>query len=216
MNQNRRTFGVLAKVLSTLLVFHMTACGAAGDEVISFCGVAAGSGANATVESRADFPSGPFGVEICSVIDNLSFTLGDETKISFQDMRSDPTRRLLLISTSAGWCTACIEEQPALEALYDERQDQGLEVMVALFQDASYAPATPLLAERWKEQYDLDLTVVADPDIGSGDVKFALSPYYNTALTPMNMLIDLESMTILEIILGWDENRMTSIIDAIL
>ena len=73
------------------------------------------------------------------------------------------------------------------------------------------------MATQWKDRHNLDLTVVVDPASKSGgDLVFALSPYYDTAQTPMNMLIDLESMTILEITLGWDENRMTSIIDAML
>jgi hypothetical protein len=217
MNHYPRPFEVMGKALCFLLIFTMAGgCGAVDDEGISFCGVPAGNGENATPESRAEYPSGPYGLEICSVIDNLSFTLDDESEYTFQDIRADPTRRLLLISTSAGWCTACIEEQPALEALYDARNEEGLEVMVALFQDSNFAPATPLYAKNWKEQYDLDLTIVIDPASATGDTEFALSPYYNTALTPMNMLVDLESMTILEIILGWDKNRMTTIIDAML
>jgi len=49
------------------LVVLIAGCGA-HDEQISFCGIVSGSGKNATVESRATYPEGPFGVETCSVI----------------------------------------------------------------------------------------------------------------------------------------------------
>lgn len=212
----------MAKLRTTLSRFLIgmaclgAATGCGGEDVaLSFCEITAASGANSTAESRSNYPSGPFGIEVCDRIENLSFTTTDEKTLSLQDIRSNPDARLLLISTSAGWCAACIEEQPVLEDLYNTRNEKGLEVMVALFQDAVYSPASAALAQQWTDQFELNLKVVADPAKDTGDLEFALSPYYDTNLTPMNMLVDLESMTILEINVGWNI-EMVSIIDAML
>ena len=57
------------------------------------------------------------------------------------------------MTTSAEWCTACIKEQPKLEDLYQEYGEQGLEVMVSMFQDDQFSPATPEVAQLWKNRF---------------------------------------------------------------
>jgi hypothetical protein len=79
--------------------------------------------------------------------------------------------------------------------------------MVAVFEDRDYQPATPALAGEWQEEHGLTFPVVADPD-------FLLADYYDTALTPMNMIVDVNTMSILRISTGWDPSAITAIIEA--
>jgi thiol-disulfide isomerase/thioredoxin len=154
---------------------------------------------------RTRYPGG--GVSEGETIGNLEFVGPDGECFSFADIYSDADNKLLLLSTSAGWCSACIEEQPALEALHEQYRERGLFVMVSLFQYKNYSAADAALAKAWVDTYDLDLKVVADPE-------FVLSAYYDTSLTPMNMMVDLDTMTILKITTGWDPALVQSIIDA--
>lgn len=153
------------------------------------------------------YPAGPYGVEEGSVLEDLSFLLPDNTSISLSDIRNEDGAKILMVSTSAGWCTACIEEQPTLQQYHNTYGPSGLEIMVSLFQDANYTPATVGYVKQWKNQYNLDFWVVADPD-------FIWSAYYDSSLTPMNMIIRLEDMKILYLRTGFDESTVEAIIGA--
>ncbi len=153
-----------------------------------------------------EYADGPFGVEEGDTIADLSFVLPDGEGFSFGELYNDPEAKLLLLSTTAGWCTACIEEQPELQALHLAHKDQGLMVMVSIFEDIQYQPAGAIHAELWKETYGLDFIVVADPE-------FSLGAYYDTSLTPMNMFVDLETMEIIKITTGWNPTLVDAIIN---
>ncbi|MBR58576.1 MAG: hypothetical protein CMH54_11205 [Myxococcales bacterium] len=152
------------------------------------------------------YAAGPYGVEEGDTIADLSFVLSDGGEFSFGELYNDPDAKLLLLSTTAGWCTACIEEQPELQALHLAHKDQGLVVIVSIFEDIQYQPAGPSHAKQWKEAYGLDFRVVADTD-------FELSAYYDTSLTPMNMFVDLETMEIIKITTGWNPTLVDAIIN---
>jgi thiol-disulfide isomerase/thioredoxin len=121
---------------------------------------------------------------------------------------NDGNNKVMLVSTSAGWCSACIEEQPKLAELYREYADRGLYILITLFENADFAPADVRLAEQWKRRYDLPFTVVADP-------AFQFSTYYDRDATPMTMLVDVENMLILKIATGFNEPEVRAIIDAV-
>lgn len=167
----------------------------------------AGPASDATSSDRTSYPTGPYGVAQGDVIEALSFTTADDGTYGLADIFADPDTSLLLLSTAAGWCTACIEEQGALEELTATYGAEGLAVMVALFEDRDYQPATPGLAGEWQQEHALTFPVVADPE-------FVLADYYDTALTPMNMIVDVNTMTILRISTGWDPSAITAIIEA--
>lgn len=168
------------------------------------CAGPAGSGA---ASDRSSYPAGPYGVAQGDVIEPLSFSTPEGEPWGLGDVFADVDASLLLLSTAAGWCTACIEEQGALEELAATHGPAGLRVMVAVFEDRDYQAATPALAGAWAEEHGLTFPVVADPD-------FLLADYYDTALTPMNMIVDVNTMTILRISTGWDPSAITAIIEA--
>jgi len=153
------------------------------------------------------YPAGPYGLAEGDIIQDLAFVLPDGGELRLSDIRNVPGAKLLMVSTSAGWCTACIEEQPKLQNFYEVYGPDGLQVMVSLFEDINYNPATEGLAKQWKAQYDLDIWIVADPD-------FVWDAYYDSSLTPMNMIVRLEDMIILYLKTGFDESTVEAIINA--
>ncbi|MEL6179696.1 MAG: TlpA disulfide reductase family protein [Myxococcota bacterium] len=159
--------------------------------------------------TRNAYPS-CYGKAEGELLENLVFLQPDETPVSMNDFYQDPSNKVMLVSTSASWCGACIEEQPALQAMYDRFGDQGLVVLVALFEDAQFNPATPELAGDWRERYELNgVDVVADPD-------FLFEDYYDASLTPMNMIVDLSTMTIVYIETGWDPSQVEATVRSLL
>lgn len=168
---------------------------------------AAGSGGPGAASDRSAYPAGPYGTSEGAVLEDLTFVTPAGEPLSLSDIHADPANRLLLISTAAGWCTACIEEQPALEELHAQHQADGLVVLVALFEDRDYQPADAALAEAWQQQHELSFHVVADPEFRLGD-------YYDTSATPMNMIVDIDTMEILVLQTGWDRAIVESVIEA--
>lgn len=155
------------------------------------------------------YPSEPYGTALGRVIQPLEFINSDQSVFNTTSIYEDLSKKLLLVTTSAEWCTACIKEQPTLQSMYEEYKDAGLEIMVSLFQDRDFEPATAELAQRWIDKYNLDFIVVADPTDPS---KF--SPYYDVSLTPMVMLIDLQNMSINYLTQGFDEDQVRGLIEA--
>ena len=155
------------------------------------------------------YPEGPYGEAKDETIADLSLTNIDGSPWRFGDLYRDLSKSLLLLTTSAEWCTACIKEQPKLKELYQEFGDQGLAVLVSMFQDSNFEPATPEVAERWRDKYDLSFDVVADTEDPS-----ILSAYYDINLTPMVMLIDLSTMSIVYLNQGFDEDQVRIQIEA--
>jgi peroxiredoxin len=156
---------------------------------------------------REGYPAGPYGVTEGSIIAPLEFIDSDGTPFSLQDIYTDSTNQLLLVATSAGWCSSCVEEQAELQGLHESYGPEGLYVMVSLFEDAAFEPADSAFAAQWKKQHKLGFTVVADPEFAFGD-------YYDSSLTPMTMLVDLSSMEIIKLSTGWDPGMVQAIIEA--
>ena len=142
------------------------------------------------------------------MIDSLTFTNIDESEFSLDaDVYKDSNTKLLLLVTAAGWCTACREEQPALESLYQTYNSQGLELVVAVFEDNNYNAATPDFAASWRDSYSLTFPVVADTD-------FKLGAYYDPSLTPMAMIVDVDTMTIINIQIGAQPTTLETLIQS--
>jgi hypothetical protein len=67
---------------------------------------------------RIGYPG--FGTEVGSIIEPLEFLDTSGEPFGLDDVYAQGSNRVLLLTTSAGWCTACIEEQFALQALYTD------------------------------------------------------------------------------------------------
>ncbi len=166
-----------------------------------------GAAPEACVDVRAGYPAGPYGEGEGDVIANLAFTDAEGAPLDLAALHAPCANRLLLVSTSAGWCTACREEQPKLRQLHQDFRGDGLVVMVAYFEDDNYEPGTVELAAGWRDRYDLSFPVVLDASFAFGD-------YYDRELTPMTMLVDLETMEIVKIMTGYDDSVVRSLLGA--
>jgi thiol-disulfide isomerase/thioredoxin len=153
------------------------------------------------------YPAGPFGTLVGSRIGPLEFPTVVGSNFSFdQDVFQDESVKLVLVSTAAGWCTACREEQPALVELYNDHRDEGLLVIIAIFEDNDSSPVTQEFAEGWVNQYGIPFPALIDEfnDFAS---------FYVPTLAPMNMFLDGETMEIIDITIGaLDESTAGAII----
>ena len=152
---------------------------------------------------------GTFGTEVGEVIAPLDFGAPEGFAFGLQDIYQQSDTRLLLMTTSSGWCAACKEEQPTLASIHSEFRESGLEIMVVLFQKQDYSAADIRMAERWKDRYELDFPVVADPD-------FITQPYYpggDASATPLVMIIDTSTMEILFKATGFREQTVRALVE---
>jgi thiol-disulfide isomerase/thioredoxin len=154
---------------------------------------------------RTAYPEAEFGIEEGDVIENHGFTLVDGTATDFQAFRANDDNKLMLLSTAAGWCGACREEQGVLQELADTHGSDGLVVLVTIFEDNNNQVADTDFVQGWIDQYSLTFDVVLD-------APFVMDAYYDSTLTPMNMFIDLDTMEIVRITVGFDR----SVVDAII
>ncbi len=143
------------------------------------------------------YPSGPYGTRIGDRIEDLTFTTIDGTSVSFHDFYWDTTRELLLVFQTAGWCDACAYESRYLNGIYSTYWSQGLAIMAAVFEDDYGYPATREYAQQYARTYGFLFTTVVDSPS-------QLNAYCHEELSPMNLFIDLSSMTILDIQYGFD------------
>jgi thiol-disulfide isomerase/thioredoxin len=128
------------------------------------------------------YPAGPYGTGVGDTIADIAFTDHEGAPLSLGDLYRDDSARLLLVSTSAEWCSACREEQPLFQSLYNEYRDRGFRVMVTLFENADFAPANTQDVAQWRDQYNLSFFTVLD--VGN-----SFREFYDVSLTPMNMLV---------------------------
>lgn len=153
------------------------------------------------------YPAGPFGTTEGAVLEEFTFQQADGTPVTLSDLRGDGDKRLLMVTTSSWWCTACIDEQPTLKELYAEWAPKGLEMVVTLFEEADYSVITLAGVQKWKDEFATTFPVVADPD-------FQFEPFYDATFTPMVMFVDLCTMEILSIRTGFDRSLVETTLAA--
>ena len=200
----------MLRLLSPFLILTLAlTSGACGDDAgpVDEAGACTASCEGGTPTA---YPSGPYASDENvdgKVLPDLSFTTPEGEAKTFSDLREAGGKTLMLISTTAGWCTACIEEQPKLEGFYRKYGCDGLEVMVAIFEDLNFNPATPANAREWQTQYGLSFPVLADTPNALGD-------FYDTGAAPLNMLVDLCTMEVLYSGVGFDESAIVALIES--
>lgn len=167
------------------------------------------AGAGAWEARTEAYPSAPFGIETGDRVANHTFTLPSGGEFTLDANVFKPGAKALLLVTAAEWCTACRDEAPKLQAIYDDYHEQGLEVVTAVFEDAESAPANASHAQTWIDLYDLAHVVVADP-------QFVMQQYYDPNNTPLIMVVDVDDMSIQYKAVGLAETNVRAVIDALL
>lgn len=206
---NLRTFVIVFALAAAVAVAGALAagCGATGGSC------AAGDENHGTTcpggEDPGSYPSGPYGEAEGARLANMTFTRPDGSSVSLADIRGQGDRRVLLVSTAADWCVACKEEAPQLQDLYDSYGCEGLDVLVTVFEDLEGDPADATDADKWVKILGTTYPVVADPAFQFGD-------FYDKAVTPMNMVVDLCTMEIVLITTGFDRSLVEATITSLL
>ena len=168
-----------------------------------------------------DYPNGPFGSEEGDTLANACFKgFRNPAKVShdqasletiaFSDYY-DPTGskgfQLVLIDTSAVWCSACRTEHEGLSAKNDEYSPKGLRIVGTLFQDVNHDPATVKDLSNWVETFSSDYAMVLDPD-------YQLGTYASADTAPLNLVVNARTMKIEKKLLGDQPTVLWPFIDA--
>lgn len=181
----------------------LTACGE--NEVGSLPGVRDAG------ETDSDYPPGPYGNNPGDVLINMIFDgyVNDapaEGRVQdgpfvqdfdLQDIRDLPGARFLLFNVAAEWCVGCRIEAEQLPPRYEGWATRGGYVVSVLIEDTSGNPATRLNLDRWLAAFSINYTTVHDPQMF---VTRELGP----DTLPLNVLVDLETMEIVDSVIGED------------
>lgn len=174
----------------------------------------------------ADYPKGPYGSDVGDTAENVciqgwrdptgaGFDASKLETLCFADYW-DPNAKdesLLLVNTSALWCTACRSEyggtqsRPSLGRAVAERSDRGLHMLGVLFQDAERNPANAADATLWAQTFGVDFPF-------GYDAPFAMGAFASASIQPFNMLIDARTMTVVLTLQGDDPETLWPAIDA--
>lgn len=208
-----RNFSLSAAARPLIWTLCLSAVSLAGCDDVEDSDEGAGGamGGSGGEVDRATYPASGYGTSEGAVLTNHGFVDDAGNLLDLGDIRMDAANKVMVLTTSAGWCTACIEEQPKLQALQDDLGDQGLVVFITLFEDNNFNPSDAELAAQWRRQYSLseDVYVVSDAD-------FVMQDYYDRSLTPMTMIVNLDTMEIVKIDTGFDESAVRAILNALL
>jgi len=167
-------------------------------------------GEDSFVPQPGDYPAPPFGKTVGTVIEDHSFLIpGENTVVKLSDYFEHPTKKVLLINASAGWCGACKQEAAELNVTFAEYEAKGFDILYTLFEDWNGGPVTEEFYDGWMAQHGGDYLTVLDPE-------FELGIYFNVEATPMNMLVDLETMTIVWLETGFNSFALKAKLDELL
>lgn len=183
-----------------------------------------GGAAPALVSEYVDYPPGPYGTVRGATIQNLEF-LGwrhpDQAnydvlrfeKVRLSDFYNPDGRsdlKLLAVNASAVWCSVCRAEYQDLNSndTYATLRPKGLEMLGTLFEDVAYYPAQPADLTRWGESpsHAVKFPLVLDPG-------FKMGAYFDSDATPLNLLIDVRTMTIVRVTMGYSTTYFSDVQD---
>lgn len=191
-------------------------------------GSSAGAGAVPAITSDwVDYPAGPYGTTQGAVIQNfeflgwrqpadLAYDVSKVEKIRLSDFYNPDGRsdiKLLAVNASAVWCSVCRAEYEDMNTknTYATYRAKGVEILGTLFQDELYFPAQPSDLSLWGSisTHAVKFPLVLDPG-------FKLGQFFDSDATPLNMVIDVRTMKIVSITMGYATNYWTSTVQGLL
>jgi hypothetical protein len=158
------------------------------------------------------YPAGPYGTGYLDISADLEFFdpwTGATPRLS--DYYKSDEVSVLLISSAAGWCTACMYEAWDLVDVYDKYHDRGLEVLYTLYENTQGQPIFQDDATDDEITADMNFFLGWQESLGQRiglpvreanyptvvDRDFVLGAYFDAAATPLTLIIDTSDMRIL-------------------
>ena len=164
---------------------------------------------DANAGGQLDYPPGPYGFDVGDIIEDHVFTDWQGQPFSFADAHRRGNARVVVIMNTVAWCPSCAGNMIGVEELHQEFQDQGVEIIVSLYDDAQFSPANAQAAAQWRRGTGLTTTVVAD-----GDEHMA--PYFQPFARNTYLVIDAPTMRVLNRVQRFQTNEMRALIEAAL
>ncbi|TNF34248.1 MAG: hypothetical protein EP329_07450 [Deltaproteobacteria bacterium] len=176
-----------------------------------------------------DYPPGPYGTRYLDIIDpELGFYDPWADSYTYvHQFYGDPNVKVLLISSAAGWCTACMLEAWELVDTYDTYHDKGFEILYTLYEDAQSRPLWDDVHRR-----ESDMALMNDWRDNAGvyigkprrvidyplfvDVGFQLNPYYTENATPLTLLVRTSDMRIVYSAVGYSAGSISDNVKTVL
>ncbi|HEX4477176.1 MAG TPA: hypothetical protein VH142_18925 [Polyangiaceae bacterium] len=193
---------------------------------------------NGQTAPASGYPAGPYGTQVGDTVKNLCFngwqdpSTADFDPTKFQQIclsnfynpsgdtpaagdAGTSGAKLLLVNSSALWCTACRYEyggsgdRPPLSSRLAQRQAEGFRILGTLFQNLAGAAADANDAKAWTENYDIDFPFALDDT-------FQMGIFASSSLAPFNMLVDTKTMKIVLEISGDEDAVLFGQVDTFL
>lgn len=159
-------------------------------------------------DGGVDYPPPPYGKAVGNIVMNHSFLNHEGKMVRLSDYYKKA--KAIVLNSSAGWCGVCKTEAAHLQSWYVAKKDKGLMVLGTLFETNTGAPATQSYASAsWRDLYRLTYEVLIDPF-------FEMGIYYDESSTPLNMIINGDTMMIEYIVTGFGAQAMEAVIDSLL
>ena len=188
-------------------------------------------GTDTTVSVVPDYPEGPYGAEYLDTIADLGFyDPWYGVTVSMHEYYKSTDKRVIVLTSGAGWCTACQYEAWDLVEAMDKYGDAGLEVLYTLYEDNNGKTlwkdgSTPeeldadhIYLNIWRANlgYAVDLPIRVANFRVLVDVGFKLGAYYDKAATPMTLIIRTSDMKILYRQIGYNRGAIESIVKGVI
>jgi peroxiredoxin len=159
---------------------------------------------------REAYPAAPYGSRPGAIIQNFNWlgwhtpkdTAFDTSKLEplslgqFYDPNGDKGVKLLVMTSTAVWCSACKQEYKDMTGSITDYEAKGVRFLGALFEDNQSQPAKPSDLVLWAKAYNVNFPFALDPDLKLGS-------FFDVEATPMEMIVDAKTMKILRITEGW-------------
>lgn len=159
-------------------------------------------------EVSGEYPAGPYGKATGDTMADHVFRDPAGGTVSLAELRQGA--ELLLLNSSAGWCTVCQAEAPTLVAWHEEFSAKGLRVVYTLFEDANFAPPSDEFAGKWKDNFSLPFPVLVD----EGFTESGLGTYFDPSTAPLNVVVRTSDMAIVYIDTGFEEDVIRARIES--
>jgi hypothetical protein len=202
--------------LVPLLAFALAACSSSDKQVPFDDG--RGEIVSQLGSPREDYPAAPYGSRAGATIEDFQFlgwaapvTSGfDTTKLEtvslgqFYDPEGKQGVKLLVITSTAVWCSACKQEYRDMQGSVAAYEQKGVRFLGALFEDDMSNPAKPSDLVLWAKAFNVQFPFALDPDL-------KLGAFFDVEATPMEMIVDTKTMKIIKISEGWATNGAGSL-----